>query len=93
MRFCMTIHLTISGKVQGVFFRASAKDEADKLGITGWVKNTFDGNVEIMATGNKILMDQFVAWCKHGPKRAVVASIIIIEKDETEFEEFSVLRN
>ena len=88
----MTIHLIIEGKVQGVFFRASTKDEADRLGITGWVKNTFDGNVEIMASGRKNLIAQFTEWCKHGPRRALVTNISITEKDEIEFEEFSVLR-
>jgi len=60
----MTVHLTISGKVQGVFFRASARDMALTLEIRGWVKNTSEGNVEILANGNDISIMQFIAWCR-----------------------------
>jgi acylphosphatase len=49
----ITVHLLIEGEVQGVFYRATAKEIADKLGITGWIKNTWEGNVEAMVTGNE----------------------------------------
>lgn len=48
-----TFHLLIKGKVQGIFYRASAKETADKTGITGWVKNTPEGDVEAVATGTE----------------------------------------
>jgi len=48
-----TVHLVISGKVQGVFYRASAKEQAEKLQINGWVKNTKEGNVEVLASGSE----------------------------------------
>ncbi|HTQ66420.1 MAG TPA: acylphosphatase [Puia sp.] len=88
----MTVHLTISGKVQGVFFRASARDMALTLEIRGWVKNTSEGNVEILANGNDISIRQFIAWCRKGPANAMVAHVAITEVEEKEFENFSILR-
>lgn len=87
-----TIHLLIKGKVQGVFFRATAKEVADEIGVTGWVKNTPDGNVETLVTGSKEQLDKFVAWCKVGPRRANVTDVITTEQEETPFKDFSVLR-
>jgi acylphosphatase len=87
-----TIHLTIKGKVQGVFFRASAKDKADEIGVRGWVKNTDDGNVEAMVNGNKEQLQKFIEWCKTGPPRAVVTDIAITYKEEEIFDGFRVFR-
>ena len=87
-----TVHLIISGKVQGVFFRATAKDVADEIGITGWVKNTEEGDVEIKATGNHGQLERFIEWCKLGPKRAIVTSVAITNIDEEHFKKFDVLR-
>jgi acylphosphatase len=90
--FMSTFHLIVKGKVQGVFYRASAKEVADELGITGWVKNTTEGDVEILATGTKEQLDNFIAWCRVGPRRANVAEVIATEQNETFFDDFSVLR-
>ena len=87
-----TLHLLVKGKVQGVFYRASAQEAAEKLGITGWVKNTAEGDVEITATGTGNALQQFVAWCRKGPKRAVVTNVEISEREEENFEEFRVVR-
>ena len=57
-------HLIIKGKVQGVFFRASAKETAELLGVTGWVKNTKEGNVEAFINGDENKLQEFIAWCK-----------------------------
>lgn len=57
-------HLFIEGKVQGVFFRASAKEQADKLGLNGWVRNLSDGSVEIQVEGEKETLKRFLEWCK-----------------------------
>ena len=75
------VHLTIRGKVQGVFFRAELKEQADHLGITGWVRNCTDGSVEGFAQGETHALKKFEAWCAHGPSRAEVTHI---EKDEQE---------
>jgi acylphosphatase len=73
-----TVHLVIKGKVQGVFYRATAKDVADELEIKGWVKNTNEGNVEITASGTEQQLEHFINWCKKGPARAVVAEDLLI---------------
>ncbi len=69
------IHLTITGRVQGVFFRATTKDKADSLGILGWVKNCADGSVEIVAQGEEDALKEFVAWCHEGPGAAEVENV------------------
>ena len=71
-----TLHLLIQGKVQGVFYRASAKEMASCLGLTGWVKNTREGDVEIIATGNTGPLDQFRKWCHKGPPDARVSQVV-----------------
>jgi len=85
------VHLKIYGQVQGVFFRQSAKLEAERNGIVGWVKNLGDGSVEIMAQGDKKLVDQFIKWCRGGPPFAQIEKVDIHwEKDLHDFDEFSV---
>jgi acylphosphatase len=70
----VTKHFTIrvSGKVQGVFFRASTKDEADKLGIRGLVRNEPDGSVYVEAEGEEENLRSFIAWVVKGPANARV---------------------
>lgn len=90
---CMpTVHVVIKGRVQGVYFRASAQDVADEIGVTGWVKNTEEGNVEIMATGSKEQLEKLVEWCRVGPRRAVVTDVSVTETEETPFKGFNVIR-
>jgi len=87
-----TVHLLIKGKVQGVFFRATAKEVADKLGIKGWVKNTWSDDVEAMATGSEDAVQKFIEWCKIGPRKAFVEKIIVTPKEDASFKDFSVIR-
>jgi len=68
-------HLIIEGKVQGVFYRASAKDTAVTLGLTGYVKNLPDGFVELVAEGSPGKLNQLIEWCKDGPVNARVAEV------------------
>jgi acylphosphatase len=70
-----TISIIVKGKVQGVFYRQTAKETAKKLGVTGWVRNNDDGNVEIIATGNEQQLDRYLEWCSQGPPRAEVSSV------------------
>lgn len=84
--------LIIKGKVQGVFYRARAKEAAAKAGITGWVKNTVDGHVEALVSGNKAQLELFINWCRRGPERAEVVEMIIMDELETSFDEFRILR-
>jgi acylphosphatase len=87
-----TIHLVIKGKVQGVFYRANTKKKAEELGISGWVKNTAEGNVELMATGSDDTLEAFKAWCHIGPQKALVTELVIIPCLPMEFNSFSIIR-
>jgi acylphosphatase len=66
------LHVLIEGRVQGVFFRASTRDEARALGLTGWTRNLPDGRVEALFEGDKRLVDNMLAWCRKGPPYAYV---------------------
>ena len=87
-----TIHLLIKGKVQGVFYRATARDMAEAFGITGWIKNTGEGDVEAVATGNEDQLQQFVDWCKAGPPHAIVTRVSVKEMEDEAFEKFRIVR-
>jgi acylphosphatase len=87
-----TIRLTIKGKVQGVFYRATAKDIADQLGIKGWIKNLPDRNVEIKATATEDTLQKFMVWCKQGPPKARVDEVIVEELRAEEFNGFRIIR-
>jgi len=87
-----TVRLTIKGKVQGVFYRATAKDMAGELGIKGWVKNLPDKNVEIRATASEELLQKFIDWCKLGPPKAKVDDVIVEELDFERFSDFRIIR-
>ena len=87
-----TIHLLIKGKVQGVFYRATAKKVADKLKLTGWIKNTKDDTVEATISGDKDKLQEFINWTKAGPEKAKVEDVIINDKPETTFTEFEIIR-
>jgi acylphosphatase len=69
--------MKISGRVQGVYYRASALQEAQKLGLVGWVMNCSDGSVEALAEGEKSKLEQFIAWCQQGPEGARITGIDI----------------
>jgi acylphosphatase len=69
------MHLVISGRVQGVGFRASAYDEARSLGLTGWVRNLASGEVELIAEGKRENLDIFLAWTHIGPPGSRVTDL------------------
>jgi len=84
-------HLIIEGRVQGVFFRDSTRREAIELGLCGWVKNRFDGSVEVVAEGPREKVETLIAWCHHGPPIARVTRVHEIKEDYTgEFDSFRV---
>lgn len=88
-----TKHVLIEGKVQGVFFRASAKEKAESLGLTGWVKNTPAGNVEAVASGDEEAVDAFVDWCRMGPARASVKKVVVSDyPGNPSFPSFQIVR-
>jgi len=85
-----TVNLLIKGKVQGVFYRASARDMARKMGLTGWVQNTGSGDVEIMVTGEEEVLNQFIKWCRHGPPNASVENVTVTDSLYYDFEKFEI---
>jgi len=87
-----SVSITVSGKVQGVFYRQSTKEKASELNITGQVSNLENGNVLIIATGPDQQLQQLIEWCKEGPRRAEVRSVDIQEIPLRIFEKFSILR-
>jgi len=85
-------HLIIEGRVQGVWFRDSTRREAGRLNITGWVKNRYDGNVELIAEGSRENVKELTAWCHIGPPAAHVTNVKEIIEDYTgEFNSFEII--
>ena len=85
--------ITAAGRVQGVYFRASACQQAQSLGITGWVRNCSDGSVELLAEGARDKLEQLIAWCHRGPTGARVADVRVgWEEPEHGFHGFTIKR-
>lgn len=87
-----TLHLLVKGRVQGVFFRATAKEQADLLRLSGWVKNTDAGDVEVLVRGEASAVEDFVKWCEKGPKRAMVESVARTEMETETGDGFEIRR-
>lgn len=86
------VHILVSGRVQGVFFRSRTQEEAQKLGLVGWVRNTSDGRVEIVAEGKKEKLEELISWCKKGPLFAKVEDVEVEWQEPTgEFQSFEVV--
>lgn len=84
------MHCLVSGRVQGVWFRASTQDEARRLGLTGWARNLPDGRVEVMAFGEKEKIRQLHEWLKKGPKLAEVKEVTFEEIKMEQHERFAI---
>jgi len=82
-------HLRISGRVQGVGFRYSMSEEAERLGVTGWVRNRRDGTVEAVLDGAPDAVDAILAWARRGPRGASVTEVEVSEIPES-FERFEM---
>jgi len=81
----------VSGRVQGVFFRAFAKEEALRLNLGGWISNLAEGDVELLLEGDRGALDQMIEWCRKGPVRARVERVSVEWTEyRGEFPEFSV---
>ena len=88
-----SVRVRISGRVQGVWFRAWTKQKATALGLDGWVRNCIDGNVEALFAGQDEAVNAMIVQCRNGPTRACV-SAISYEQDEYPKESgFHVLSN
>ena len=70
-----TLHLRISGRVQGVGYRDALRNEADCSGIAGWVRNRRDGTVEAVVQGTPRAVEKILAWARHGPPAARVVDV------------------
>jgi acylphosphatase len=69
------IQLRVHGRVQGVFFRASAQREAKRLGLTGWVRNRKDNSVELVAEGEETGIKDLIVWAQNGPSAARIDKV------------------
>lgn len=87
-----TFVIIVSGKVQGVYYRQSAKQKAVALGVTGLVKNLADGTVMLIATGTKEQLTALVDWCRKGPPAARVTDVKVMEEDAHPYEGFTISR-
>ncbi len=72
--------IVVSGRVQGVFFRDSARREGERLGIAGSARNLHDGTVEVIAEGDEGAVDQLVEWCTSGPSHADVTDVDVTDE-------------
>jgi acylphosphatase len=82
--------IVVKGRVQGVYYRASAHEKAVELGLNGFVSNLQDGNVYIEAEGEPEILEKFVEWCKIGPARAKVESVEVKEETVEGFRKFEI---
>ena len=86
-----TMTARVIGCVQGVYFRAATQIEANKLGITGWVKNTKEGDVCLEAEGSEENLEQLVLWLYKGPKLAKVEHVIVESSEASDsFQSFEI---
>lgn len=84
-------HVLIKGRVQGVFFRGEASEEAQRLGLSGWVRNKWDGSVEAVFEGEKVAIEEMISWCHKGPPSAIVREVEVKwEEYKGEFTSFSI---
>jgi len=75
--------VVVSGRVQGVFFRDSLQREAAVAGVSGWVRNRHDGDVEACFEGEPDAVERLVEWSRHGPRRAMVTAMQVREEQPT----------
>jgi acylphosphatase len=82
--------VVVTGRVQGVFFRDSARREARRLGVTGWVRNRADGHVEAWFEGPADAVARLVRWCSDGPRHADVDDVQVSEVEPEGHERFAI---
>ncbi len=76
------VHVLVSGRVQGVFYRSTCAEIARKAGLAGWVRNRPDGRVEAVFQGASDVVERMLTWCREGPPLAVVTSVEVTEEAE-----------
>ena len=86
------VRVGITGRVQGVFFRATCARRASDLGLAGWVRNAHDGSVEAVFEGPGDAVDAMLAWCREGPAGARVEDVAVTEETPSGERGFHVTR-
>lgn len=92
MSLLRSVSIRVEGKVQGVWYRASAKTIADSLNLNGFVLNKADGSVYIEISGSASDIPRFITWCQEGPELARVDSIVVTEIDSEPYTSFEIRR-
>jgi acylphosphatase len=82
--------IVVHGRVQGVFFRATAREEARRLGLAGWVRNLPGGSVELVAEGESGAVERMTAWCRRGPPAARVDSVTVASQPPSGLSGFDI---
>lgn len=77
----VAVQICVSGKVQGVYFRANTAKKAHALNLRGWVKNLGDGSVQILAQGEGEVIEKLIQWCQRGPILAKVSTVVHVMAD------------
>jgi acylphosphatase len=85
-----TFSITVTGQVQGVYYRQSTRQKARELGITGVVKNNPDGSVSVLATGTGDQLNELLEWCKEGPPNAIVLEVQVEKLALQSFMDFRI---
>lgn len=86
------VHVYVSGEVQGVFFRAKTREVAQQLGLSGWVRNLYDGRVEALFEGEEDKVEEAIEFCRRGPPAAQVTNLDVKREEWIgEFQQFMVL--
>lgn len=75
------VRVRVTGSVQGVFFREATRREAERLGLSGWTRNLFDGRVEAEFQGTSRAVERVIEFCHHGPVSANVDDVEVLELD------------
>ena len=83
-------NVVVSGDVQGVFFRDSARREARRLRVSGWVSNRPDGRVEAHLEGPRDAVEELVRWCRSGPRHATVADVQVTDAEPAGYVRFAI---
>lgn len=86
-------HVFITGKVQGVGYRFSTQDVAQVFGLAGWVRNLPDGRVEAVFEGDRVAVEQMIAWCRKGPPNAVVEKVAVTDEEPRGLSGFEIRRS
>lgn len=85
-------NIVVTGKVQGVFYRATSVDVARQLGLKGFVQNERNGDVYIEVEGPEEIINKLIDWCRKGPARAQVSSVVVTEGPTIGYRNFDIRR-